>query len=161
MGAGSPNSWPDLAWLTESHRALRREAGALVARIAAARPATAAAADVDAFWDLLTSHERAEAELVWPALAAARPHLGRELDAFAAEHDTLERLVGRLDDALAGQGSLPVGANALAVNLAAQLNGHLAREEERIWPVLLATFSASEWSELTSRLEAAAGIEPA
>ena len=56
---------------------------------------------------------------------------------------------------------MPVSVGALAVNLASQLNGHLAREEERIWPVVLATFSALQWSELTSRLEAAAGIEPA
>ncbi len=161
MGAGSNTSWPDLSWLTESHRALRREFGELVAQLTAARPGAVAGADVDALWDMLTGHERAEEALVWPALTAARPELATELDAFASEHDTLERLVARLDDALAGRGSLPLTAGAIATNLAAQLNGHLAREEERILPVLRATFTASQWSELTSRLEAAAGIEPA
>jgi hemerythrin HHE cation binding domain-containing protein len=131
MGAGSNTSWPDLSWLTESHRALRREFGELVAQLTAARPGAVAGADVDALWDMLTGHERAEEALVWPALTAARPELATELDAFASEHDTLERLVARLD------------------------------EEERILPVLRATFTASQWSELTSRLEAAAGIEPA
>ena len=154
---------PDLSWVTESHRALRSESGKLAAQLGAARPgpAAVAAAGVDAFWDMLAWHERAEEEVVWPALIAARPDVARELDAFASEHDTLERLLARLDHALAGRGSLPVSAGALAINVAAQLNGHLAREEERILPVLGATFTASQWSELMSRLEAAAGIEPA
>lgn len=144
---------PDVSELNSAHRALRRDVARLVADLSRRADPSRQRDQLASFAAMLELHHRAEDEVLWPALRAESPELGVELDALEREHRGLLGLVARLDRALAGEPS-PVAADALAATLAAQLLGHLAREDERVLPAIFASVDAETWRALMSTARA-------
>lgn len=131
------------------HRALRRDLVLLrVAAAAAAEPDDGQVGWVQERWRLfrraLTDHHHAEDERLFPALRSAEPGLAPVLAVLDAQHTALDTALDRTEAALAG---LPDGAAAAAAavaELAADLDAHLALEEEHLVAVMLRARTAPD-----------------
>ncbi|MGV9264607.1 nitroreductase/quinone reductase family protein [Kitasatospora sp. NPDC003701] len=90
-----------------------------------------------AFCEGLTHHHTGEDAAIFPALARSHPHLRPTLDRLGEEH----RVVGRIKDGLvallSGIGDAdPERFRAELTRMSAELEAHLAHEEEALLPVL-------------------------
>jgi iron-sulfur cluster repair protein YtfE (RIC family) len=150
---------PDLGMFLLVHRALRRDAHAVVAaaRGLDAQAAADAAALLDAytvFESMLRHHDSTEDELVWPALTERRPSCASELDALATEHEVVERWLDEVRTALTAlaaadsvdRAAIAVDLVVAATALAHALDAHLAHEERIAVPLVLSTLDADDWA---------------
>ncbi|PKV83442.1 hemerythrin domain-containing protein [Streptomyces sp. TLI_146] len=142
----------DMTVMHAMHDALRRELRH-IARITARydpdpRHVLRGAAGWEMFRRALRAHHRAEDDALWPALRRAldgRPYDLTRLEAIEVEHAVLARLVATVDEALADPGTDPVLLSELAHSLITGLAGHLAHEEDAVFPLVQAVVDEQEW----------------
>ncbi|GAA0588035.1 hemerythrin domain-containing protein [Streptomyces crystallinus] len=142
----------DMTVMYAMHNALRRELRH-IARITARwdpdlRRTLAGAPGWELFGTALRAHHGAEDDALWPALRQAlegRPYDLTRLEAIEAEHAVIARLVGTVDDALEDPGTGPDFLAELAHSLVTGLAGHLAHEEDAVFPLVQAVVSQPQW----------------
>ncbi|MGW4897941.1 nitroreductase/quinone reductase family protein [Kitasatospora sp. NPDC004240] len=90
-----------------------------------------------AFCETLTVHHTGEDAAVFPALARSHPELRGTLERLAEEHRTVARIRGELTELLdrLAQGD-PERFRAELARMSAELEAHLAHEEESLLPAL-------------------------
>lgn len=125
------------------HRGLRRDLARFPLAVRNLSPGDSAQARlVVDHWQrvrgVLDEHHAAEDERLFPALLAAEPALAEVLAVLDGQHAALDGALAAIESALA---ELPGAGAARAADLlaafAADLDGHLALEEEHLVPVML------------------------
>ncbi|MEU5532651.1 nitroreductase family deazaflavin-dependent oxidoreductase [Streptomyces sp. NPDC020362] len=84
----------------------------------------------------LHNHHTGEDTALFPFLADRHPHLAPVLERLRAEHGRVADLVAQLRRAVSGERPDPAAARAEVDRLTAELEAHLAYEEEQLIPVL-------------------------
>jgi hemerythrin superfamily protein len=107
--------------------------------------------------DLLSTHEAAEQEVVFPAFRLAFPAAGREAANRLAEHEEVNELLAEM------RGLTPAGLGfeKRASALILELQNHFLNEEESAFPRLQAALSHEQLLELARRVEAVKRRAPA
>jgi iron-sulfur cluster repair protein YtfE (RIC family) len=159
---------PDLGMFLLVHRALRRDAHAVVTAargLHAQSPADAAAllGAYTVFEDALQQHHDAEDRVIWPALTARQPSCAPDLAALEAEHEDIERWLDEVRTALTAlaapdsvdRAAIAVDLVVAATALAHALDTHLAHEERVAVPLVLSTLDADDWDAMTAVAAAA------
>ena len=147
----------DLTVMLAAHDAFRRDLARLAQAAAFADlPDPARRASVQAGWELfkrqLHLHHTAEDAIVWPALRerlAGSDHAQSVLDAMEAEHQQIDPLLARVDDAFSrAEEGRPSDVRAIgeaADALATSLTGHLTHEERDGLPLIGLALTSAEW----------------
>jgi hemerythrin superfamily protein len=107
--------------------------------------------------ELLSGHEAAEQQVVFPALRSALPATGQETANRLAEHEEVNELMAEMRG-LTPQGP---GFEKRASALMLELQNHFSNEEESVFPQLQAALSHDELVELAERVEAVKRRAPA
>ena len=106
---------------------------------------------------LLSAHEEAEQQVVFPAFRSALPASGQEATDRLAEHEEVNELLAGM------RGLAPDGAGfekrTSAVIL--ELQSHFQNEEESVFPYLHSALSRGELIEMVARIEAVKRHAPA
>jgi deazaflavin-dependent oxidoreductase (nitroreductase family) len=123
--------------LTRVHDAFRRELALIRAEVAAAGPVVGAQLRINCLTLCagLHNHHLGEDGVLFPLVAAQRPDLAATLDRLRVEHEEIAALVARLQAAVDGQAD-PDAVRAEVDRLTAELERHLAYEEEQLVPAL-------------------------
>jgi hemerythrin superfamily protein len=106
---------------------------------------------------LLSAHEEAERQVLFPALRAALPVSGNEAAARLGEHEEINELVAEM------RGLAPDGAGfeKRTSALILELRAHFQTEEEAVFPRLRAALGPDELAELGTQVESAERTAPA
>lgn len=101
----------------------------------------------------LDAHHRSEDEGLYPVVRRRAPKAADLLDDMARDHETVAESVARLDRAAEAYGSGGAGGELIAAvdDLSAVLLPHLQREEDEAMPVVSATMTNAEWSDIEQR----------
>src|SRR5579859_6640242 len=107
--------------------------------------------------ELMSGHEAAEQQVVFPALRSALPASGPATANRLAEHEEVNELMAEMRG-LTPQGP---GFEKRASALMLQLQNHFAHEEESVFPQLQAVLPREQLVELGRRVEAVKRRAPA
>jgi hemerythrin-like domain-containing protein len=154
---------PDWSSYKQVHRALSVSADRLVAGLSSVavddvRRSGALASWFAGYGAELNHHHRLEDEIFFPALEERVPAYRDHSATLAADHGNLERLILRLNRALAGLASgrghwsaQRDAALAMAVELRDCLTDHLAFEDADVLPMFERHFTVAEYAEIDKR----------
>ncbi|MEE1940692.1 nitroreductase/quinone reductase family protein [Streptomyces sp. TRM 70361] len=120
------------------HDAFRRELALIRAEVAASGPGLGAQLRVNCltFCGGLLHHHTMEDTGMFPALAGQRPELAPVVERLHEEHRHIADLVAELREVVSADGAGRARTLAEVERLTAELEGHLAYEEEKLIPVL-------------------------
>ncbi|OAR23390.1 hemerythrin [Streptomyces sp. ERV7] len=134
------------------HNALRRELRHIARITARCDPDPGHTLRTAPGWEMfgsaLHAHHGAEDDALWPALRQAlegRPYDLTRLEAIEAEHAVIARLATTVDDALDDPGAGPDLIGELLNSLVTGLAGHLAHEEEAVFPLVQDVVTERQW----------------
>ena len=148
----------DFTMMYVAHDAFNRDLARLVE---AARAGKANSPEAKATWaefsKQLITHHHAEDESLWPRVREAIKDVDEfdVLEQMQAEHETLDPLIERIDDALAvGEyGTLAADLDKLATHLAA----HMRHEEEAALPIVARRIGTAGWAAFGKDIRRAQG----
>jgi deazaflavin-dependent oxidoreductase (nitroreductase family) len=125
------------------HDAFRRELALIRREVATAGPTIGAQLRVNCLTVCagLHHHHTGEDQAIFPMIMDRHPGLGPTIDRLAEEHRQVAALLAELQRVIGDPGAAPDGVAAEVDRLAAELEAHLAYEEEQLVPLLDGVFA--------------------
>jgi hemerythrin superfamily protein len=106
---------------------------------------------------LLSAHEEAEQQVLFPAFRAALPASGQEATNRVAEHEEVNELLAGMRGLAPDSAGFEKRTSALIL----ELQSHFQTEEESVFPYLHAALTRGELMEMAGRIEAVKRHAPA
>ncbi|MBA8923038.1 hypothetical protein BC739_000235 [Kutzneria viridogrisea] len=143
----------DLSLFLRAHDCFRRDLARLRQLLTRKREAPAARAQALVnCWSttvrILEHHHEVEDHVMWPLVTARCAEAAEVLGELEAEHHRLDKLTAEVGTRLAELPGHQDAARKAVTDLDNLLGCHLAVEEQRVLPIILAEFSTADWAQV-------------